>query len=118
MDVHQQKFLDTVNFDKGGGLVPVVTQDATTKDVLMVAFTNEEALTKTLETGQMFYQSRERGLWHKGETSGAYQDVISLHLDCDNDTILAMVNPQGPSCHTGSVTCFIDSPSYDTKESS
>ncbi len=118
MNAEQQTFLNAVNFEKGNGLIPVVTQDVTTKDVLMVAFTNKEALTKTLETGQMFYQSRERGLWHKGDTSGAFQDVVSLRLDCDNDTILALVNPQGPACHTGSVTCFIDSPSYDAKENS
>lgn len=119
MDPQQQTFLDTVDFDKGNGLIPVVAQDAVTKDVLMVAFTNREALTKTLETGQMFYHSRQRGLWHKGDTSGYFQDVASLHLDCDNDTILALVHPQGPACHTGSVTCFIDSPSYEVpKENS
>ncbi len=111
MNTDQQAFLDKCDFAKGDGLIPVVAQDATTRNVLMVAYTNEEALTKTLESGQMFYQSRTRGLWHKGDTSGHYQDVVSLHLDCDNDTILALVNPQGPACHTGSVTCFIDGPS-------
>ena len=111
MDSEQREFLELCNFEKGGGLIPVVTQDAKTKDVLMVAYTNLEALTKTLETGQMFYQSRERGLWHKGDTSGNFQNVVSLNLDCDNDTILALVSPVGPACHTGSVNCFIDSPS-------
>jgi len=106
-----QEFVESVDFSKGDGLIPVVTQDCESKDVLMVAFTNKQALEKTLETGQMFYQSRKRGLWHKGDTSGHFQNVVSLHLDCDNDTILAIVKPQGPACHTGSITCFVDTPS-------
>lgn len=113
-----EDFINRVDFEKSNGIVPVIAQDADTKDVLMVAYTNREALEKTLETGQMFYQSRERGLWHKGDTSGNFQDVVSLHLDCDNDTILAMVKPQGPACHTGSVTCFIDSPSIKIEKDS
>lgn len=111
MDIKKQEFLSLCNFKKGGGLIPVVTQDASTKEVLMVAYVNQEALIHTLDTGQMHYQSRERGLWHKGSTSGNFQNVVSLQLDCDNDTILAMVIPEGPACHTGSITCFVDSPS-------
>lgn len=119
MDSNQERFLSSCDFEKSDGLIPVVTQDVNTKDVLMVAYMNQEALLKTMETGQMFYQSRKRGLWHKGDTSGNFQNVVSLHLDCDNDTILAMVSPDGPACHRGSVTCFVDSPSvnFEKKES-
>lgn len=89
------------------GLLPVVTQDAGTGAVLMVAFANREALEKTLATGQMHYWSRSRGeLWHKGATSGAFQDLVSLHADCDRDTLLARVHQLGPACHTGEATCF------------
>lgn len=89
------------------GLIPVVTQDARTKEVLMVAYMNEEAYQKTIETGKMTYYSRSRqSLWIKGETSGNYQYVRSLTIDCDKDTILAKVQPLGPACHTGNQTCF------------
>jgi phosphoribosyl-ATP pyrophosphohydrolase/phosphoribosyl-AMP cyclohydrolase len=91
------------------GLLPVVAQDAETGRVLMVAFANREALERTLETGQMHYWSRSRQeLWHKGATSGNFQDLVSLHTDCDADTLLALVQPKGPSCHTGDETCFGD----------
>jgi phosphoribosyl-ATP pyrophosphohydrolase/phosphoribosyl-AMP cyclohydrolase len=93
-----------VDFSKG--LVPVVTQDAVTGAVLMVAWADAEALTKTVETGLMHYRSRTRGLWKKGDTSGNVQKVVSLALDCDADTVLARVEPAGPACHTGEVTCF------------
>jgi phosphoribosyl-ATP pyrophosphohydrolase/phosphoribosyl-AMP cyclohydrolase len=98
--------LDDVNFAKGGGLVPVVAQDTTTGSVLMVAFADRTALARTIETGEMYYHSRSRGLWHKGGTSGNVQRVVSLHLDCDADTVLARVVPAGPACHTGERTCF------------
>ncbi len=98
--------LDTVDFAKGGGLVPVVAQDAVTGAVLMVAYADREALARTIETGEMHYHSRSRGLWHKGATSGHVQHVVSLHLDCDQDTVLARVHPAGPACHTGERTCF------------
>jgi len=98
--------LDTIDFRKGGGLVSVVAQDATTGDVLMVAFADREALDATLRTGEMHYHSRTRGLWHKGATSGATQKVVSLTADCDADAILARVVPAGPACHTGAATCF------------
>ncbi len=89
------------------GLLPVVTQDAETNAVLMVAFANREALEKTLETGEMFYWSRSRQeLWHKGSTSGNIQTLVSLHTDCDADTLLARVFSRGPACHTGEETCF------------
>ena len=89
--------LDTIDFTKGGGLVSVVAQDATTGDVLMVAFADREALDATLRTGEMHYRSRTRGLWHKGATSGAVQKVVSLTADCDGDAILARIVPAGPA---------------------
>lgn len=95
-----------VNFAKGGGLVPVVAQDVVSGAVLMIAFADHEALAATLATGEMHYHSRSRGLWHKGGTSGNVQRVISLHLDCDRDAVLARVRPAGPACHTGERTCF------------
>ena len=100
--------LDTLNFDKGGGLVTVVAQDARTGAVLMVAHADREALEHTIETGEMHYRSRTRGLWRKGATSGNTQRVVSLTADCDGDAVLARVRPAGPACHTGAVSCFGD----------
>lgn len=89
------------------GLVPVVVQDFKTKDVLMVAYMNEEAYNLTLKTGKAHYYSRSRQkLWLKGETSGHTQEVKSLAIDCDNDTILIMVDQQVAACHTGYWSCF------------
>lgn len=89
------------------GLIPVVVQDYKTSQVLMVAYMNEEAFASTLRTGRMTYYSRSRRCqWVKGETSGNFQYVKSLRLDCDNDTLLALVHPMGPACHTGSTSCF------------
>jgi phosphoribosyl-AMP cyclohydrolase / phosphoribosyl-ATP pyrophosphohydrolase len=98
--------LDTLDFAKGGGLVTVVTQDATSGIVLMVAHADREALEHTIATGEMHYRSRTRGLWHKGATSGNTQRVVSLSVDCDSDAILARVAPAGPACHTGARSCF------------
>lgn len=98
--------LDALDFAKGGGLVTVVTQDAVTGTVLMVAFADRPALERTLATGEMHYRSRTRGDWHKGATSGHVQRVVSLASDCDGDTVLARVEPAGPACHTGRVSCF------------
>lgn len=103
--------LDALDFDKLDGLVPVVTQDAGTGVVLMLAFADREALERTLATGRMHYRSRSRDeLWLKGATSGNVQRVESLHTDCDADTVLARVEPEGPACHTGSTSCFGDAP--------
>lgn len=89
------------------GLIPVVVQEYKTSEVLMVAYMNEAAFRKTIETGKMTYYSRSRStLWTKGETSGHYQYVKALMLDCDKDTILAKVFQIGPACHTGNVSCF------------
>jgi histidinol-phosphatase len=99
---------EKLNFEKSGGLVTVVTQDARSGEVLMVAHADRESLEKTSETGEMHYRSRSRGLWHKGATSGNTQRVVSLDLDCDGDAILARVISAGPACHTGDATCFHD----------
>ena len=89
------------------GLVPVVVQDDETDEVLMVAYMNEEAYNRTLQTGRMTYFSRSRrSLWIKGETSGHFQDVKELFIDCDEDTILARVKQTGAACHTGHHSCF------------
>jgi phosphoribosyl-ATP pyrophosphohydrolase/phosphoribosyl-AMP cyclohydrolase len=100
--------LAAVRFDEDRGTVVVVTQDAATGRVLMVANTDREALQRTIETGEMHYRSRTRGLWRKGATSGNVQRVVSLTLDCDGDTVLARVVPAGPACHTGTLSCFDD----------
>jgi phosphoribosyl-AMP cyclohydrolase len=89
------------------GLLPAIVQDANTKRVLMMAWMNRESLQQTLDTGETVFWSRSRGeLWHKGATSGNTQRVMSLHIDCDEDTLLVMVEPAGPACHTGAVSCF------------
>jgi phosphoribosyl-AMP cyclohydrolase / phosphoribosyl-ATP pyrophosphohydrolase len=100
--------LDSLDFAKGHGLVTVVTQDAHTGAVLMVAHADREALEVTVRTGEMHYRSRSRGLWHKGGTSGHVQRVVSLTADCDQDAVLARVIPAGPACHNGTVSCFRD----------
>ncbi len=98
--------LEAVDFAKGGGLVTIVAQDATTGTVLMVAHADREALERTLDSGEMHYTSLTRGLWRKGATSGNTQRVVSLALDCDGDSVLARVIPAGPACHEGTVSCF------------
>ena len=100
--------LESVDFAKGNGLVTVVTQDAETGAVLMVAHANRDALEQTIATGEMVYTSRTRGMWHKGGTSGNVQRVVSLTADCDGDAILARVRPAGPACHNGTISCFRD----------
>ena len=100
--------LDSLDFSKGAGLVTVVAQDARTGTVLMVAHADRQALEQTIATGEMYYRSRTRGLWHKGATSGNTQRVISLTADCDSDSVLARVEPAGPACHTGARSCFGD----------
>lgn len=95
-----------VQFDEKG-LVPVIIQDAGTKEVLTLAYMNEESLAKTIETGETWLFSRSRQeLWHKGATSGNTQTVVSINYDCDQDALLVLVYPKGPACHTGAVSCF------------
>ncbi len=96
-----------IDFEKMGGLVPAIIQDATTRQVLMLGFMNEEAYNKTMETGHVTFWSRSRQtLWTKGETSGHFLNLVSIKNDCDNDTLLVRVNPVGPTCHTGTDTCW------------
>ena len=96
-----------IDFDKMGGLVPAIIQDAVTKNVLMLGFMNEEAYQKTIDTKKVTFWSRTRNcLWTKGETSGNYLNLVDIRLDCDNDTLLVKVHPQGPTCHLGNDTCW------------
>ena len=99
-------FISTVTFDRDG-LVAAVAQDAKDDRVLMVAWMNKDALTRTLETRDVTYWSRSRGeLWRKGETSGHTQRLVEAWIDCDGDTLLLKVDQTGPACHTGEATCF------------
>jgi phosphoribosyl-ATP pyrophosphohydrolase/phosphoribosyl-AMP cyclohydrolase len=105
----QSSLIDEVRFDERG-LVPVIVQAAATGEVLMMAYMSRESLVKTIDTGETWFWSRSRGeLWHKGATSGNTQRVIEIALDCDGDTLLVKVEPQGPACHTGARTCFFRS---------
>ena len=98
--------IKSLKFDERG-LIPAIVQDAQTREVLTLAYMNLESLTRTIETGQTWFWSRSRNeLWHKGETSGNTQDVVSLIPDCDNDAVVVLVNPAGPACHTGARSCF------------
>ncbi|MGA3173078.1 MAG: phosphoribosyl-AMP cyclohydrolase [Syntrophorhabdales bacterium] len=100
------KITDSIKWD-ARGLVPVVVQDERTKEVVMVAYMNAEALELTRRTGRAHYYSRSRGkLWLKGETSGHYQEVRNLRLDCDGDTLLLVVDQRVAACHTGYFSCF------------
>ena len=97
---------DEIKFDSNG-LIPAIVQDSRTKDVLMMAWMNAESLRLTLETGETVFWSRSRQeIWHKGATSGNVQKVVEVRVDCDADTLLVLVEPAGPACHTGEGTCF------------
>ncbi|MBR1596007.1 MAG: bifunctional phosphoribosyl-AMP cyclohydrolase/phosphoribosyl-ATP diphosphatase HisIE [Phocaeicola sp.] len=97
----------TLDFNKMGGLIPAIIQDADTQKVLMLGYMNEEAYQKTLDTGIVTFFSRTRQtLWTKGETSGNFLHVVSIKADCDQDTLLIQVHPDGPVCHTGTDTCW------------
>lgn len=96
-----------LDFNKGDGLVPVIIQNAQTMQVLMLGYMNEEALQKTQETGLVtFYSRSKHRLWVKGESSGNTLELVTIQSDCDNDSLLILVNPTGPTCHTGSTSCF------------
>jgi phosphoribosyl-AMP cyclohydrolase / phosphoribosyl-ATP pyrophosphohydrolase len=98
--------IESIKFDQNG-LVPAIVQDAASKEVLTLAYMNEESLKKTLETKETWFYSRSRQeLWHKGGTSGNIQKVVEMRYDCDQDAILVLVQPAGPACHTGAYTCF------------
>lgn len=100
--------MDTnIDFEKMGGLVPAIIQDADTAKVLMLGFMNREAYDKTMETGKVTFYSRARQrLWTKGEESGNFLHLVSVSVDCDQDTLLIQVHPEGPVCHTGADTCW------------
>lgn len=98
--------IESIKFDQNG-LVPAIVQDAASKEVLTLAYMNEESLKKTIETKETWFYSRSRQeLWHKGATSGNTQTVVEMRYDCDQDAILVLVQPEGPACHTGAYTCF------------
>ncbi len=106
MGSHLENGMKNLKFNEAG-LIPVIVQDRTTRQVLMLAWVNEEGLRLTLETGQTWFWSRSRQeLWPKGATSGNTQAVREIHYDCDGDTLLILVDPAGPACHTGRVSCF------------
>ena len=99
--------VETVDFGKGDGLVPVIVQNAYTLEVLMLGYMNTEALGKTLEEKKVTFFSRSKNrLWTKGESSGNFLNVVDAKIDCDNDTILIKADPVGPTCHTGTSSCF------------
>ena len=96
-----------IDFEKMSGLVPAIIQDAVTQKVLMLGFMNEEAYQKTLDTKHVTFWSRTRNtLWTKGETSGNFLNLVDIKVDCDNDTLLIQAHPDGPTCHTGTDTCW------------
>ena len=106
MNITKNEIVKSAKFDSRG-LIPAVIQDAATREVLTVAYMNEEALRLTLEKMETYFWSRNRQkLWHKGETSGNFQKVRGISLDCDSDTVLVEVEPMGPACHTGAYSCF------------
>ena len=102
-----QKSIDDIDFEKSGGLVPIIVQDANTKEVLTLAYSNKESLELTKKTGNSWFFSRSRNkLWMKGEESGNTQKVKEILVDCDSDAIIYLVEPSGPACHTGERVCF------------
>ncbi len=101
--------LDKIDFEKLNGLVPAIIVDFTTSQVLMLGFMNKESLNQTIEKQKVVFFSRTKNkLWMKGETSGNYLNVVSINTDCDNDTLLIYAKPDGPTCHTGSYSCFAE----------
>ena len=102
-----EKSIDDIDFEKSGGLIPIIVQDANTKEVLTLAYSNKESLELTKKTGNSWFYSRSRNkLWMKGEESGNTQKVKDILVDCDSDAIIYLVEPSGPACHTGERVCF------------
>ncbi len=102
-----KKSIDDIDFEKSGGLIPVIVQDYTSKEVLTLAYSNLESLKLTKETGNSWFWSRSRNkLWMKGEESGNTQKVKEILVDCDFDAVIYLVEPSGPACHTGEQVCF------------
>ena len=105
-----EKTIEEIDFQKDGGLVPVIVQDANTREVLTLAYSNKESLELTKKTGKSWFWSRSRKkLWMKGEESGNTQAVKQILVDCDQDAIIYLVEPSGPACHTGEKNCFHNS---------
>ena len=105
--VIMNNIIDNIDFEKQDGLIPVITQDANTSEVLMLAYMNKEAVELTLKTNFVHYFSRtKQRIWKKGESSNHTQEVVSINIDCDNDTLLIKVNQKGVACHTGRKSCF------------
>ncbi len=99
--------MEKINFEKGNGLVPAIVQDSDTDVVLMLGYMNQESYQKTNESGRVTFYSRAKDrLWTKGEESGHFLDLVSIHVDCDGDTLLIKAKPNGPVCHKGTDTCF------------
>ena len=99
--------IDDLNWNKMGGVIPVITQDAKSHEVLTLAFINQEALEMSIKTGWAYYYRRTHGrVMKKGETSGNFQRIKEILVDCDNDSIIYLVEPMGPACHLGERTCF------------
>lgn len=105
----KEELLAGVTYD-ANGLIPAIVQDVHTKQVLMMAWMNAESLRRTLDVGETIFWSRSRqAYWHKGATSGNTQRVVDVAIDCDGDTLLIQVEPAGPACHTGAISCFFRS---------
>jgi phosphoribosyl-AMP cyclohydrolase len=105
-NIEMARIVDQLKWDDQG-LIPVIVQDVSTRQVLMLAYMNRTALMQTIDMGETVFWSRSRqSLWHKGETSGNIQHVTELRVDCDGDTLLVLVEPAGPACHTGETSCF------------
>jgi phosphoribosyl-ATP pyrophosphohydrolase/phosphoribosyl-AMP cyclohydrolase len=108
--MNQELIIDQLKFDSQG-LIPAIIQDEQTRDVLMLAYMNRQSLEMSLQKGETIFWSRSRqSLWHKGETSGNTQTILSITPDCDYDTLLVLVRKEGPACHTGAETCFFAEP--------
>jgi phosphoribosyl-AMP cyclohydrolase/phosphoribosyl-ATP pyrophosphohydrolase/phosphoribosyl-AMP cyclohydrolase len=108
--------MELIEYFKKADLIPAIVTDFSSGEVLMLAYMNQVSLQKTLETGYTWFWSRSRQeLWNKGATSGHYQEVMEIHADCDNDTLLVKVKQHGPACHTGSRSCFFNK-LYDRNE--
>ena len=102
--------ISNIDFSKGDGIVPVIVQDANTKEILTLEYTNKESLGLAIKTGNSWFWSRSRNkLWMKGEESGNTQKIKKILVDCDSDSLIYLVEPQGPACHTGERTCFHNS---------
>ncbi len=112
---HGFSAIDDLDFEKGDGLIPAIIQDCQTGQVLMLGYVNKESLQKTLDTGLVTFYSRTRKcLWTKGEESGNHLRMRAISCDCDKDTLLILVRPEGPTCHKGTTSCFDESPLSDS----